>query len=80
MDYKDIPAYDEENGIYLRNCLDFRPSVSLQVTGQGTVSSPYEVDSQLVGGQAGTGVSTLSFRGREFGTAASTFNLPQPNT
>ena len=80
MDYKDIPAYDEENGIYLRNCLDFRPSVSLQVTGQGTVSAPYEVDSQLVGGQAGTGVSTLSFRGREFGTGASTFNLPQPNT
>lgn len=80
MDYKDIPAYDAENGIYLRNCLDFRPSVSLQVTGQGTVSSPYEVDSQLVGGQAGTGVSTLSFRGREFGTSASTFNLPQPAT
>jgi len=80
MDYKDIPAYDEENGIWLRNCLDFRPSVSLQVTGQGTVSSPYEVDSQLVGGQAGTGVSTLSFRGREFGTTASTFNLPQPAT
>ena len=80
MDYKDIPAYDEENGIWLRNCLDFRPSVSLQVTGQGTVSSPYEVDSQLVSGQAGTGVSTLSFRGREFGTTASTFNLPQPAT
>ena len=80
MDYKDIPAYDAENGIYLRNCLDFRPSVSYQVNGQGTVSSPYEVDSQLVGGQAGTGVSTLSFRGREFGTTASTFNLPQPNT
>ena len=80
MDYKDIPAYDAENGIYLRNCIDFRPSVSSQVNGQGTVSSPFEVDSQLVGGQSGTGVSTLSFKGREFGTSASKFNLPQPNT
>ena len=80
MDYKDIPAYDEENEIYLRNCLDFRPSVSQQTTGSGTVTTPYQVDSQLVGGQSGTGVSTLSYKGREFGTSASTFNLPQPNT
>ncbi|AFK66263.1 hypothetical protein SWPG_00009 [Synechococcus phage S-CBM2] len=80
MSYKDIPTYDQENRIHLRNCIDFRPSVSPQITGQGTVTSPYEVDSQLVGGQAGTGVSSLSFRGREFGTNASTFNLPQPST